>query len=162
MTRSALTAVALGVRVHLLEREQLVRREPHETWEFFQDAHNLEAITPKLLGFRVITPRPIAMGEGALIDYRLRLHGVPVRWRTRIDEWEPDRRFVDQQVRGPYALWHHTHTFEPQAEGTLMRDRVRYRLPLGLAGALAHAAFVRRDLEEIFDFRRDEVARRLG
>lgn len=150
------------MRVHLLEREQLVRRDPQEIWEFFGDAHNLEAITPTFLGFRVVTPRPIAMGEGALIDYRLRLHGVPVRWRTRIDVWEPHRRFVDQQVRGPYALWHHTHTFEPHAEGTLMRDRVRYRLPLGLAGAVAHAAFVRRDLEQIFDFRRDEVARRLG
>ena len=85
-----------------------------------------------------------------------------MRWRTRIVVWEPDRRFVDEQVRGPYALWHHTHTFEPHAEGTLMRDRVRYRLPLGLAGAVAHLAFVRRDLEQIFDFRRDEVERRLG
>jgi ligand-binding SRPBCC domain-containing protein len=150
------------MRVHVLEREQLIPRSLAETWEFFQDAHNLEAITPAFLGFRVTTPKPIAMGEGALIDYRLRLHGIPVRWRTRIAAWEPDVRFVDEQVRGPYALWHHTHTFEARADGTLMRDRVRYRLPLGLAGGIAHVAFVRRDLERIFDFRRDEVEHRLG
>lgn len=150
------------MRVHLLEREQLVPREPAETWDFFQDAYNLEAITPAFLGFRVTTPRPIAMEEGTLIDYELRLHGVPVRWRTRIEAWEPHARFVDRQLRGPYALWHHTHTFEAAPGGTLMRDRVRYRLPLGIAGALAHAAFVRRDLERIFDFRHAEVERRLG
>jgi ligand-binding SRPBCC domain-containing protein len=150
------------VRVHLLQREQVVAREPEEAWEFFQDAHNLEAITPPFLGFRVVTPRPIAMAAGTLIDYRLRLHGLPVSWRTRIEEWEPHRRFVDRQLRGPYALWHHTHTFEPHARGTLMRDRVRYRLPLGPAAAIAHLAFVRRDLERIFDFRSEEVARRLG
>jgi ligand-binding SRPBCC domain-containing protein len=150
------------VRVHVLEREQIVPRDPAETWEFFQDAYNLEAITPPFLGFRVTTPRPIAMEEGTLIDYQLRLHGIPVSWRTRIEAWEPHERFVDRQLRGPYALWHHTHTFTPHPVGTLMRDRVRYRLPLGAAGALAHLAFVRRDLERIFDFRRAEVERRLG
>lgn len=149
------------MRVHVLEREQVLSRPPSEAWEFFQDAYNLEEITPPFLGFEVLTPRPIEMRLGTLIEYELRLHGVRLRWLTRIEDWEPGRRFVDRQLRGPYALWHHTHTFEPHPEGTLMRDRVRYRLPLGPLGAIAHVALVRRDLDAIFDFRRAEIARRL-
>ncbi len=136
---------------------------PEEVFPFFGDALNLEAITPPWLGFRVVTPEPIEMREGALIEYRLRLHGVPVSWRTRIDVWDPPRRFVDRQLRGPYRLWHHTHLFEPAPDGgTIMRDVVRYRLPLGPLGAAAHLVLVRRDLRRIFDFRHAEVARRLG
>lgn len=149
------------MRVHVLEREQVLPRPPSEAWEFFQDAYNLEEITPPFLGFEVLTPRPIEMRLGTLIEYELRLHGVRLRWLTRIEDWEPGRRFVDRQLRGPYALWHHTHTFEPHPEGTLMRDRVRYRLPLGPLGAIAHVALVCRDLDAIFDFRRAEIARRL-
>ncbi len=149
------------MRVHVLEQEQVLPRPPSEAWEFFQDAYNLEEITPPFLGFEVLTPRPIEMRLGTLIEYELRLHGVRLRWLTRIEDWEPGRRFVDRQLRGPYALWHHTHTFEPHPEGTLMRDRVRYRLPFGPLGAIAHMALVRRDLDAIFDFRRAEIARRL-
>jgi ligand-binding SRPBCC domain-containing protein len=99
------------------------------------------------------------MEVGALIEYRLRLHGVPVRWRTRIEAWEPPHRFVDAQLSGPYALWHHTHWFRADGEGaTVLGDRVRYALPLGLAGEAARTLFVRRDLERIFDYRRDAVA----
>ena len=145
---------------HLLEREQLLPGSPEDVFEFFADAFNLEAITPPWLGFRVITPRPIAMGEGTLIEYRLRLHRVPVRWLTRIEVWEPPLRFVDVQLRGPYRAWHHTHSFEPaQGGGTLIRDVVRYALPLGPLGGLAHRAFVRRDLARIFDYRHAEVGR---
>ena len=151
-----------GMRFHLLQREQWLPRPQHEVFAFFADARNLEAITPPWLGFRVVTPEPIEMREGAVIDYRLRLRGVPVAWHTRIDAWEPPHRFVDRQVRGPYRHWHHTHAFSADAYGTSMRDTVRYALPLGPLGALAHAAFVRRDLERIFDFRHAEVARRLG
>jgi ligand-binding SRPBCC domain-containing protein len=150
------------VRVHVLEREQVVPVPPAAAWELFADAGNVEAITPPFLRFRVLTPGPIAMGEGTLIEYRLRLHGVPVRWLTRIEVWEPPRRFVDRQVRGPYALWHHTHALTPHPAGTLIRDRVRYRLPLGVLGAVAHLLLVRRDLRRIFDYRRQAVARRLG
>ncbi len=148
------------MRVHVLEREQVVPREPGEVWEFFSDAHNLGEITPPYLRFEVLTPRPIAMGEGALIEYRLRLHGFPLSWLTRIDEWEPPDRFVDRQLRGPFQLWHHTHTFAPHPDGTLVRDRVRYRIGLGLLGALARP-LVRHDLEGILSFRHDAVARRL-
>lgn len=150
------------MRAHVLEREQVLPQPTEEAWKFFQDACNLEEITPAFLGFEVLTLRPIEMGLGALIEYRLRLHGVSLRWLTGIEAWEPRRCFVDRQVRGPYALWHHTHTFSPHPEGTLMRDRVRYRLPLGPLGAAAHLALVRRDLDAIFDFRREEIGRRLG
>jgi ligand-binding SRPBCC domain-containing protein len=145
-----------------LIRQQILPGDPDDVFGFFADAFNLEAITPPWLRFRVVTPGPIEMRPGTLIEYRLRLHGVPIRWLTRIEAWEPGVRFADVQVRGPYRAWHHTHTFEPHAGGTLVRDAVRYSLPLGQLGRLAHSAFVRRDLERIFDFRHAEVARRLG
>ena len=148
-------------RVYTLEREQLLPLPPGETFEFFGNAVNLEAITPPWLHFRVVTAAPIAVDAGTLIEYRLRLHGLPLRWLTRIESWEPGRRFVDIQLRGPYRLWHHTHTFEPHDGGTLMRDRVRYALPLGPFGRVARTVLVRRDLDRIFDFRQEEVSRRL-
>ncbi len=137
--------------------------EPDEAFGFFADAFRLEDITPPWLHFRVATAKPIVMGPGVTIDYRLRLRGIPVRWRTRIEVWEPGRRFVDVQLSGPYRFWQHTHEFEPDRRGrTVIRDIVRYALPLGPAGGLAHGLFVRRDLERIFDFRRDSVERLLG
>jgi ligand-binding SRPBCC domain-containing protein len=145
----------------ILARCQRVAAPPERAFEFFSDALNLERITPPWLRFRVIDPGAIEMGPGTLIEYRLRLHLVPLRWLTRIEVWEPGRRFVDRQLRGPYRVWEHTHDFEPANGGTLMRDTVRYELPLGPLGALAHRAFVRRDLERIFDFRRDAVAQAL-
>ena len=150
------------MRVHTLEREQHLPRPPEEAFEFFGDARKLEAITPPRLGFRIVTPGPIEMAAGTLLDYRLKLHGVPVGWRTRIEQWEPPRRFADVQLTGPYRMWHHSHSFEPDGEGTLMRDLVRYALPLWPLGELAHAALVRRDLERIFAFRQQRVAALLG
>lgn len=148
---------------HLLEREQWLPRAPEEVFAFFADALNLEAITPPWLGFSIITPHPIGMRAGTLIEYRLRLHRVPIAWLTRIEVWEPGVRFVDVQLSGPYRLWHHTHEFRADGTGaTLMRDTVRYALPLGPLGEIARRLFVARDLERIFDFRREEVERRLG
>jgi ligand-binding SRPBCC domain-containing protein len=147
-------------REHLLERAQIVPAPPGEVFPFFADAANLERITPPWLRFRVATPAPIEMREGALIEYRLALHRLPLRWLTRIEAWEPGRRFVDVQLRGPYRLWHHTHTFEAApGGGTLMRDRVRYALPLGPLGGAAHRLLVRRDLQRIFDHRERAIAR---
>ena len=147
------------MRYHVLRREQVLPAPPEEVFPFFADAHNLEAITPPWLGFRVLTPRPVEMRPGALIEYRLRLRGIPLAWLTRIAEWVPGVRFVDEQLSGPYRLWHHTHDFEPAgAGGTLMRDTVRYALPGWPLGEVAHALVVRRDLEAIFDHRRDAVA----
>jgi ligand-binding SRPBCC domain-containing protein len=139
-----------------------VQVAPEEAFAFFADALNLEAITPPWLAFRVITPGPIRMGPGTRIEYRLRLHRVPIRWVSEIAVWEAGRRFVDVQVEGPYRLWEHTHTFEAADGGTLICDRVRYSLPGGPLGAAAHLAFVRRDLARIFEYRRQAVARRLG
>ncbi len=147
--------------MHVLEREQVLPGERDSVFAFFADAFNLEAITPPWLGFRVVTPGPIEMGPGTLIEYRLALHRIPVRWLTRIEIWEPGRRFVDTQVRGPYRLWRHTHLFEEHPEGTLVRDSVSYEIPGGPLGELAERLFVRRDLARIFDHRRLAVAERV-
>jgi ligand-binding SRPBCC domain-containing protein len=144
------------VRIHRLDRSQLLPFPLERVFAFFADARNLERITPPLLGFRVVGHEPVEMRAGALIEYRLRLHGVGVDWLTRIEEWEPGVRFVDQQLVGPYELWHHTHSFEDHDGGTLMRDTVRYALPLWPLGELA-LPLVRRDLDRIFDFRRGSV-----
>ena len=150
------------MRTYRLEREQLVRRPVDEVFEFFARATNLEQITPPWLRFQVLTPEPIAMDTGTLIDYRLRVRGVPLSWRSRIDDWRENERFVDRQLRGPYRLWHHTHEFEPAGNGTLVRDRVDYALPFGPLGEVAHRVVVERDLGRIFDYRNATVARSLG
>lgn len=149
--------------IHIIEREQRVPVPIDQAFAFYGDAYNLERITPPLLRFEVTTPWPIEMGVGTLIEYRLRLHRVPVRWRTRITVWEPPRRFVDMQIKGPYSLWEHTHTFEEVGPGaTIIRDHVRYSIPFGPLGELADRLLVQRDLKQIFDYRRDAVARELA
>ena len=147
---------------YVLEREQFVPRPAPEVFAFFSAARNLEQITPPFLRFTVLTPEPIAMRAGTLIEYRLALHGVPLRWLTRIDTWEPGRAFEDRQLRGPYRLWHHRHEFIDLGSGTLVRDIVNYALPLGLLGDIAHVLFVQRDLDSVFAFRRGAVRRWLG
>ena len=132
-----------------------------EVFAFFSDASNLDALTPPFLHFHILTPMPIELCAGAQLDYQLSLFGVPVRWRTRITDWRPEERFVDEQESGPYALWRHTHEFEDRGASTLMRDVVDYSEPLGPIGTLAHVLFVRRTLDRIFDFRRDAIARLL-
>jgi ligand-binding SRPBCC domain-containing protein len=148
----------MSFNAHTLRREQRLPGSPADVFVFFADARNLEAITPPLLRFRVLDPDAIVMGTGALIRYRLRVRGVPIGWLTAIREWDPPHRFVDEQLRGPYALWHHTHTFEPLPDGcTLMRDVVRYALPLGPVGEIARRLFVARDVEAIFDYRAQRI-----
>jgi hypothetical protein len=143
--------------IHVLERTQIIPRTLDEVFPFFTDAYNLEAITPPFLRIRILTPRPVSMTPGSLIDYRLRLFGIPFRWRTRIERFEPGVIFVDAQLRGPYRLWHHTHEFARIPEGTRMRDVVRYALPFGPLGMMAHAIVVRRTLDDIFTFRRQRI-----
>ena len=148
------------MRERVLRRVQVLDVPIEEAFEFFSRAENLEAITPPLLSFRIVTPGPIEMGRGTLIRYRLKLHGVPVSWLTRIEEWDPPHGFVDRQISGPYALWHHTHSFEPWGDDgsqTRMTDLVRYGQRLGPLGTVAEHAIVHRDLERIFDFRRDAI-----
>jgi ligand-binding SRPBCC domain-containing protein len=147
--------------LHTIDREHVVPQPADEAFAFFADASNLEAITPPWLRFRILTPRPIALRKGALIDYRLSLHRVPCRWHTRIDAWEPGQRFVDRQLSGPFSVWEHLHTFETVPGGTLIRDHVVYRMPLGPLGEIGRRALIGRDLERIFDYRRAAVERLL-
>lgn len=148
------------MKEYVLRREQELDASVKETFAFFSRAENLEAITPPWLNFRITSPTPIEMHVGTLIRYRLRLHGIPVTWLTRIEDWDPPRGFVDRQISGPYGLWHHTHTFEPLAgERTLMTDVVRYGHRFGPLGTLAQHLLIRRDVERIFDYRRDEIAK---
>ncbi len=140
-----------------LTAEQWLPRPVDEVFRFFADAGNLDALTPRWLRFEIVTPRPIEMKVGALIDYRLRLRGWPIRWQSEISDWSPPHRFVDEQRRGPYRLWHHTHTFAARDGGTLVRDVVRYDVP---GGAVANALLVRRDLRKIFTYRQRRLAER--
>jgi ligand-binding SRPBCC domain-containing protein len=131
----------------------------HEVFPFFADPGNLERITPPWLKFRILTPSPFPKGEGSVFEYKLRVRGIPVFWRTLIEEHVEGERFVDRQVVGPYQLWQHTHIFEALPNGgTRITDRVRYRLGWGIFGRIAHALWVRKDLERIFAYRKKVIA----
>lgn len=143
----------------IFEAETYLARARSEVFPFFAEARNLQTLTPPWLKFEVLTPSPIILRPGALIDYRITVHGIPIRWRTEITEWDPPHRFVDVQLSGPYTLWHHTHTFEERDGGTVCADRVRYR-PRG--GALIHWLFVRRDVQGIFQYRQQRLNELFG
>jgi hypothetical protein len=147
---------------YTLERSQILPRPASEVFAFFAEPRNLEVMTPAFLRFRIVPPIPEEIRAGTVIDYRLGLFGLPLRWRSLIAELEPGRRFIDVQVRGPYASWHHLHEFGDVPGGTLVRDSVRYSLPLGPFGRLAHAMFVRRTLERIFDYRSAKLVELFG
>lgn len=139
----------------LLEATQFVARPREVVFEFFSDASRLELLTPGWLKFEVLTPGPLRISQGSVIDYRLRLHGIPLRWQSRISVWEPPARFVDEQVRGPYKFWRHEHRFEETRGGTLCHDRVEYGVP---GGRIVNALFVRPDLAKVFAFRQQRLA----
>jgi ligand-binding SRPBCC domain-containing protein len=140
----------MSMRVREFLTELWLPLQPEKIFPFFADAANLDTITPPWLNFQIITPLPITMREGTQIDYRLRIHGVPVRWRTGITIWQPPHRFVDEQIRGPYRQWIHEHAFEPRDGGTLARDLVRYAAPFDF---LVHRWLVRPDVDKIFAYR---------
>jgi ligand-binding SRPBCC domain-containing protein len=145
-----------------LERTQRIPAPRSEVFAFFADAANLQRLTPDFLRFRILTPGPIAMHPGTLVDYQLTLYGIPIRWRTRIDAFNPEMSFVDTQLSGPYRRWVHQHTFHDIAGGTEMRDVVDYEIPFGPLGVVAHRLFVRSSLDRIFDYRHDTVAAIFG
>jgi ligand-binding SRPBCC domain-containing protein len=138
---------------HILERKQIIERPLREVFDFFADAGNLEKITPPELNFHITTPQPIDIKKGALIDYELKLRGIPIRWKTEITQWNPPFDFVDTALKSPYKQWIHLHTFEEGDAGeTIMKDIVRYRLPLEPLGDIAHF-YVKKELKYIFDYR---------
>ncbi|MFN0134036.1 MAG: SRPBCC family protein [Phycisphaerales bacterium] len=170
------------MRTHELHCEVLLPRPIEDVFDFFADAANLQALTPPWLNFTITTPTPIDMREGTLIDYRLRVRGLPIRWRSRIVRWQPPFKFVDEQIKGPYRLWWHEHEFRsvplygdglaaqhpaPRSDGnngakrlgTLAIDRVRYAVPMDW---LTHSLLVRPDVERIFEYRKQELLRRFA
>lgn len=148
--------------IYILRREQWIARPMDEVFTFFADAHNLEAITPPWLGFKILFMSTDCIEEGTTIRYRLRLHGIPIDWLTEICEWNPPHSFVDEQIKGPYRQWRHTHRFEAHGSRTKMVDEVRYSLPFGVLGRLVHEVKVRRDVNRIFDYRRLQIDARFG
>ena len=140
-------------RTWRLTMSQWLNKPPAELFEFFGNATNLEKITPKMLGFKVLTPTPIEMKPGTLIDYKLKVRGVPIRWRTLIATWDPPHKFTDEQLKGPYQRWHHTHTFTEENGGTRCDDLVDYRPPGGPLAPLINKLAVQRDVEKIFAYR---------
>jgi ligand-binding SRPBCC domain-containing protein len=144
---------------YVLDASMTLPRGREEVFSFFADAGNLESITPATLRFRILTPRPIVMRVGSIIDYRLSIHGIPVRWQTEITLWDPPHRFVDEQRRGPYWRWVHEHRFREEGDATIVEDRVEYLVP---GGRLVHGLFVGRDVRRIFEFRERTMSRLFG
>ena len=147
------------MRIHHFSSEIWLARPIKEVFAFFSDAANLDSITPPWVSFRTVTRQPIEMHVGAVIDYRLRVRGFPIRWRSEITAWEPPYHFVDEQTRGPYRLWIHAHKFESRNGGALVCDDVRYAVPFDW---LLHKLIVRPDVERIFAYRADCLRRRFG
>jgi ligand-binding SRPBCC domain-containing protein len=142
-----------------LRAELWLPKTPAEIFPFFADAHNLAAITPSWLEFTIVSSGAVEMKAGAIIDYRLRVHGLPLRWRSEITLWQPPFRFRDEQRRGPYRRWVHTHSFVPHEGGTLCLDEVDFTVP---GGRLIERLFVRRDVRTIFEYRQNALYRRLA
>lgn len=147
------------MRTWVFETEQWLPLPPDQVYSFFADAFKLELITPSMLRFRVLTPTPIVMQAGTIIDYQLKLHGIPLRWRSEITLWEPPHRFVDEQRRGPYRWWRHEHSFVDADGGTQARDRVEYAVR---GGALINKLLVAPDLKKIFDYRKRKLGELLA
>ena len=141
---------------------QLVPRKLDEVFAFFSRAENLETITPPWLHFKILSIAPQPVQKGTIIKYALSMRGMPLRWTTEITEWEPPNRFVDFQSRGPYKLWHHTHRFIAQGDSTRIEDEVRYQLPLGFLGRIAHFVMVKRDVTRIFAYREQKIRELFG
>jgi len=149
-------------KTYTLDFKQQVQRPLPEIFEFFSRAENLEVLTPPWLKFKILHVKPQPVQQGTLIDYKLRIHGIPLRWTSEIVEWEPPRRFVDLQLRGPYKLWRHEHRFGARDSGTLISDTINLSLPLGFLGHLAYKIKVRSDVQEIFAFREKKIRALFG
>ncbi len=149
-------------KTYTLSFEQQVSRPLPEIFNFFSRAENLEVLTPPWLNFKILDVKPQPVQQGTLINYSLRVHGIPLRWTSEIVEWEPPHRFVDLQLRGPYQVWRHEHRFAASDGGTLISDTINLSLPLGFLGQLAYKIKVHSDLQEIFTFRKEKVRALFG
>jgi ligand-binding SRPBCC domain-containing protein len=159
MSEPSVQIETLGGSRYRLTASVTLSRPRREVFAFFSNAHNLERITPGFLNFRILTPAPIEMREGAKIDYRIRLHGIPIKWQTRISAWQPNERFVDEQIRGPYRNWHHEHLFDDAGQQTVMTDVVNYGVWLG---AFFHPLVVKKDLLRVFQYRQNRIMALFG
>lgn len=144
-------------KLRKISRETSVNQPIDEVFAFFAKAENLNIITPPELNFKIITPLPIEMRMGTLIDYKIKLSGVSFKWKTEITEWVPPYRFVDTQIKGPYRVWIHEHTFESQGSITIVKDIVSYLPPGWVFEPLVHRLAVKKKLEHIFDYRMEKI-----
>ena len=146
------------MKLYTLKKEQIVLKNISTVFDFFSKPENLSVITPRAMKFKILTPSPIDMKEGALIDYTVSIMLIPIRWRTLITKFSPPNLFIDQQLKGPYSIWHHTHIFEKISENeTLIKDRVVYGVPFGIIGRLVHYLYIKRDLKKIFTYRKNKI-----
>ena len=145
------------MRLYTLESNQFINKPIEEVFQFFSKPENLSVITPAKLGFKILSPNPIKMEVGRLIDYNIYLMGIPIHWRTLITDYEPPNMFVDQQIKGPYTMWHHTHTFHKVKGGVEIKDRVVYSIPFGFLGRLLNYLWIKRDLNNIFLHRKKVI-----
>jgi hypothetical protein len=138
------------MKIYKITTKQIIQRPLAEVFAFFSQPENLALITPDHLAFNIITPPPVEMKQGAIIDYTIRLFKVSVHWRTLITSFEPPFKFVDEQIKGPYSFWHHTHTFKERPYGVEIQDEVHYSIPFGILGQIMHAIWIKNDLKKIF------------
>jgi len=140
----------------------MVSADLDKVFDFFSKPENLAAMTPGWLDFQILTPSPVPMREGGIIDYQIGLGPVPARWRSMITTYQPGRLFIDEQLDGPYSFWHHTHRFEEKSSGTLLTDEVRYQMPYGVLGRITHFLVIKAQLRKIFAHRHKFIARKFG
>ena len=150
------------MKTYMIESDLWVPLPLPKVFDFFARAENLERITPPWLRFKILTPLPIEMKPGARIEYSLRVRGLPLRWLTEIEVWNPPFEFIDAQTEGPYKLWRHTHRFSEHGGGTSIVDVVQYALPFGFLGRMVQRLQVARDIAQIFDYRKQRVTELLG
>lgn len=145
------------MKLYTLDSIQFINKPIEDVFEFFSNPDNLSVITPPKLGFKILTPTPINMSVGRLIDYKIYLMGIPIHWRTLITDFDPPHTFIDQQIKGPYTIWHHTHTFQKVDGGVEIKDRVVYSIPFSILGRILNFLWIRKDLENIFNYRKKVI-----
>jgi ligand-binding SRPBCC domain-containing protein len=151
------------MKPHSIVRKTIIKRPLEEVFQFFSKAENLNLLTPPELEFKILTPLPIKMRAGALIDYRIKLNGIPFKWKTKISTWNPPHQFIDEQIKGPYVRWHHTHSFKDLGDGrTEMIDRVEFLSPGWILEPIINALFIEKRVAQIFKYREQKLTEIFG